>query len=123
MPESAYDCIVIGSGPGGYVAAIRAAQLGMSTAVIEKDAVGGRCLNYACIPAKAVLRVADVLAEIDDADEFGISVPERIRRLLEGLRAPRQGRQDPHRRRLRPVQEEQDRLHRGHGAAWPAAAR
>jgi dihydrolipoamide dehydrogenase len=77
MPESAYDCIVIGSGPGGYVAAIRAAQLGMSTAVIEKDAVGGRCLNYACIPAKAVLRVADVLAEIDDADEFGISVPER----------------------------------------------
>src|SRR5919107_802045 len=77
MPESAYDCIVIGSGPGGYVAAIRAAQLGMSTAVIEKDAVGGRCLNYACIPAKAVLRVADVLHEIDDADEFGISVPER----------------------------------------------
>ena len=77
MPECAYDCIVIGSGPGGYVAAIRAAQLGMSTAVIEKDAVGGRCLNYACIPAKAVLRVADVLHEIDDADEFGISVPER----------------------------------------------
>src|SRR5215213_3982659 len=77
MPESAYDCIVIGSGPGGYVAAIRAAQLGMSTAVIEKDAVGGRCLNYACIPAKAVLRVADVLHEIDDADEFGISVSER----------------------------------------------
>ena len=77
MPESAYDCIVIGSGPGGYVAAIRAAQLGMSTAVIEKDTVGGRCLNYACIPAKAVLRVADVLHEIDDADEFGISVPER----------------------------------------------
>ncbi len=77
MPESAYDCIVIGSGPGGYVAAIRAAQLGMSTAVIEKDTVGGRCLNYACIPAKAVLRVADVLAEIDEAEDFGISVPER----------------------------------------------
>ncbi len=77
MPESAYDCIVIGSGPGGYVAAIRAAQLGMSTAVIEKDQVGGRCLNYACIPAKAVLRVADVLHEIDEAEDFGISVPER----------------------------------------------
>src|SRR6476469_4576063 len=76
MPEQ-YDCIVIGSGPGGYVAAIRAAQLGMKTAVVEKDKVGGRCLNYACIPAKAVLRVADVLAEIDDADEFGIEVPER----------------------------------------------
>ena len=77
MPESAYDCIVIGSGPGGYVAAIRAAQLGMSTAVIEKDQVGGRCLNYACIPAKAVMRVADILHDIDEADDFGISVPER----------------------------------------------
>jgi dihydrolipoamide dehydrogenase len=74
MPESSYDCVVIGSGPGGYVAAIRAAQLGMKTAVIEKDRVGGRCLNYACIPAKAVLRVADVLSEIREADEFGIKV-------------------------------------------------
>jgi dihydrolipoamide dehydrogenase len=75
MPS--YDCIVIGSGPGGYVAAIRAAQLGMKTAVIEKDTVGGRCLNYACIPAKAVLRVADIVSEIDDADEFGIEVNGR----------------------------------------------
>jgi dihydrolipoamide dehydrogenase len=77
MPESAYDCIVIGSGPGGYVAAIRAAQLGMRTAVVEKDAIGGRCLNYACIPAKAVLRTADILSEIDDAAEFGIDVSGR----------------------------------------------
>ena len=61
MADSSFDCVVIGSGPGGYVAAIRAAQLGMKTAVIEKDQLGGRCLNYACIPAKAVLRVADVL--------------------------------------------------------------
>jgi dihydrolipoamide dehydrogenase len=76
MPESAYDTVVIGSGPGGYVAAIRSAQLGMTTAVIEKDLVGGRCLNYACIPAKAVLRVADVLSEIREADEFGITVGE-----------------------------------------------
>jgi dihydrolipoamide dehydrogenase len=72
MPDSSYDCLIIGSGPGGYVAAIRAAQLGMKTAVIENDKVGGRCLNYACIPAKAVLRVADVLSEVRDAGEFGI---------------------------------------------------
>ncbi len=74
MAESSYDCVVIGSGPGGYVAAIRAAQLGMKTAVVEKDQVGGRCLNYACIPAKAVLRVADVLSEVRHADDFGIKV-------------------------------------------------
>ena len=74
MLDSSYDCVIIGSGPGGYVAAIRAAQLGMKTAVIEKDKVGGRCLNYACIPAKAILRVADVLSEVRDAGEFGISV-------------------------------------------------
>ncbi len=74
MPDPSYDCVVIGSGPGGYVAAIRAAQLGMKTAVIERDRVGGRCLNYACIPAKAVLRSADVLSEIEEAGEFGIRV-------------------------------------------------
>ena len=77
MPESSYDCIVIGSGPGGYVTAIRAAQLGMKTAVVEKDKVGGRCLNYACIPAKAVLRAADLLTEIDEASDFGIDVSGR----------------------------------------------
>ena len=74
MPDNTFDVIVIGSGPGGYVTAIRAAQLGFKTAVIEKDKIGGRCLNYACIPAKAVLRTADVLAEIREAGEFGISV-------------------------------------------------
>jgi dihydrolipoamide dehydrogenase len=76
MASSSYDCVVIGSGPGGYVAAIRAAQLGLKTAVVESDVVGGRCLNYACIPAKAVLRVADVLQEVRDADDFGIKVAE-----------------------------------------------
>src|SRR5687768_14716798 len=77
MAQNAYDMIVIGSGPGGYVAAIRAAQLGLKTAVVEKDAVGGRCLNYACIPAKATLRAADVLSEVDDAGSFGIKVEGR----------------------------------------------
>jgi len=74
MPETSYDTIVIGSGPGGYVAAIRAAQLGKKTAVIEKGKVGGRCLNYACIPAKALLRSADLLSEIRNAEEFGLKV-------------------------------------------------
>jgi len=74
MTESSYDCIVIGSGPGGYVAAIRAAQVGFRTAVVEQDRVGGRCLNYACIPAKAVLRSADLLSEIRDAEEYGLRV-------------------------------------------------
>jgi dihydrolipoamide dehydrogenase len=76
MAESSYDCVVIGSGPGGYVAAVRAAQLGMRTAVVEKDQVGGRCLNYACIPAKAVLRSADILTEVREAGDFGIKVDE-----------------------------------------------
>src|SRR5258705_6814725 len=74
MAESSYDCIVIGSGPGGYVAAIRAAQLGLETAVVERDKVGGRCLNYACIPAKAVLRSADLLSEIRESGDFGLNV-------------------------------------------------
>jgi dihydrolipoamide dehydrogenase len=74
MPESKYDCIVIGSGPGGYVAAIRAAQLGVKTAVVEKENVGGRCLNEACIPAKSILRVAEVMDEVQHAKNFGITV-------------------------------------------------
>src|SRR4051812_15460043 len=76
MDDTSYDTIVIGSGPGGYVTAIRAAQLGMKTAVVEKDKVGGRCLNYACIPAKAVLRVADVLTEVEHGAQFGIQVQD-----------------------------------------------
>jgi dihydrolipoamide dehydrogenase len=77
MPDSSYDVIVIGSGPGGYVAAIRAAQLGLKTAVVERDKIGGRCLNYACIPAKAVLRTADILTEIEEAGDFGVDVDGR----------------------------------------------
>ena len=62
-----YDVVVIGAGPGGYVAAIRAAQLGMSTAVIEDDNVGGVCLNWGCIPSKSLLRNAEVLELVKNA--------------------------------------------------------
>ena len=70
---ASYDVIVIGGGPGGYVAAIRAAQLGQKTAVVERDKPGGRCLNYACIPAKTVLHTAEVFAEVSNGGaELGI---------------------------------------------------
>ena len=71
MPET-FDTIVIGGGPGGYVAAIRAAQLGQKTAVVERDKPGGRCLNYACIPAKTLLRTAEIYTEARDGAEIGI---------------------------------------------------
>jgi dihydrolipoamide dehydrogenase len=73
MPES-YDVIVIGGGPGGYVAAIRAAQLGRKTAVVERDKPGGRCLNYACIPAKTVLHSAELFDHAVNGAGLGIKV-------------------------------------------------
>ena len=69
-----YDVIVIGGGPGGYVAAIRSAQLGLKTAVVEKDKPGGRCLNYACIPAKTMLHTAEVLDHAQNGADLGIKV-------------------------------------------------
>jgi dihydrolipoamide dehydrogenase len=76
MSDDSFDCVVVGSGPGGYVAAIRAAQLQMRTAIVERDRIGGRCLNYACIPAKAVLRAADLVSEVREAAEFGVNAGE-----------------------------------------------
>ena len=67
-----FDTIVIGAGPGGYVAAIRAAQLGQKTAVVEKDKPGGRCLNYACIPAKTVLHSAEIFHEANNSADLGV---------------------------------------------------
>jgi dihydrolipoamide dehydrogenase len=69
-----YDVIVIGGGPGGYVAAIRSAQLGKKTAVVERDKPGGRCLNYACIPAKTMLHTAELLDHAQNGAELGIKV-------------------------------------------------
>jgi dihydrolipoamide dehydrogenase len=67
-----YDVVVLGSGPGGYVAAIRAAQLGFKTAIIERESLGGICLNWGCIPTKALLKSAQVLESIQHASDFGI---------------------------------------------------
>ena len=93
-----YDLVVIGTGPGGYVAAVRASQLGLRTAVVERDEPGGRCLNYACIPAKTLLRTAEVYEEARrGAAELGVNVKgvsldwekvherrEKVRKILTG---------------------------------------
>ena len=70
---SKYDVVIIGSGPGGYVAAIRAGQLGLRTAIIEREAVGGVCLNWGCIPSKSLLKNAEVLSLLRNAQNFGIT--------------------------------------------------
>ena len=72
--DKIYDVIIIGSGPGGYVAAIRASQLGLNTAVIEKDKLGGICLNWGCIPTKALLRASEINHIISETPDFGINV-------------------------------------------------
>ena len=76
MPEAkpAYDLIIVGSGPGGYVAAIRASQLGMKVAIVERAELGGICLNWGCIPTKALLRSSEVFHLISNAKEYGFSV-------------------------------------------------
>ena len=74
--QISYDLIVIGSGPGGYVAAIRAAQLGMRVAVVEKESLGGICLNWGCIPTKALLKSAQVFEYVKNAADYGIQVSE-----------------------------------------------
>lgn len=71
---SKYDIIVLGSGPGGYVAAIRASQLGFKTAVVEKESLGGVCLNWGCIPTKALLKSAEVFRYLQNAEDYGLSV-------------------------------------------------
>jgi len=71
--ELKYDVVVLGAGPGGYVAAIRSSQLGLKTAILEKEAVGGLCLNWGCIPSKSLLRNAQVLGLVKNASEFGIT--------------------------------------------------
>jgi dihydrolipoamide dehydrogenase len=76
MADTSFDLIVVGGGPGGYVAAIRAAQLGIKTAVVEREHMGGICLNWGCIPTKALLRTSEVYGLIKHADAYGLSVKD-----------------------------------------------
>jgi dihydrolipoamide dehydrogenase len=76
MADTSFDLIVVGGGPGGYVAAIRAAQLGLKTAVVEREHMGGICLNWGCIPTKALLRTSEVYGLIKHAEAFGLSVKD-----------------------------------------------
>ena len=86
-----YDIIVIGSGPGGYVAAIRASQLGKKVAVVEKAEVGGICLNWGCIPTKALLKSAQVYTYINHAENYGIKVEGEVRPEMEAVVARSRG--------------------------------
>jgi dihydrolipoamide dehydrogenase len=74
VADKSYDVIVVGSGPGGYVTAVRSAQLGLRTAIIEVDKLGGVCLNWGCIPTKALLRSAEIYRNVKNSDEYGIEI-------------------------------------------------
>ena len=71
---SKYDIIVLGSGPGGYVTAIRASQLGLKAAIVEKESLGGVCLNWGCIPTKALIKSAQVFEYLKHAEDYGLTV-------------------------------------------------
>ena len=71
-----YDIIIVGSGPGGYVTAIRASQLGFKTALVEKESLGGICLNWGCIPTKALLKSAQVFEYLNHANDYGLNIKE-----------------------------------------------
>ena len=112
-----YDLIVLGSGPGGYVAAIRAAQLGLKTAIVERELLGGICLNWGCIPTKALLRSAEVFHNMKHANAYGLQRRQDRGRPRRGRRAQPRGRQAAQPGRHAPDEEEQDRGAHGHGRA------
>ncbi|KLI63862.1 dihydrolipoyl dehydrogenase [Aurantiacibacter marinus] len=85
MADSNYDVIVLGSGPGGYVAAIRCAQLGLKTAIVERENLGGICLNWGCIPTKALLRSAEILHYAQHAADYGLKIAGTIEADLEAV--------------------------------------
>src|ERR1700741_632355 len=73
MTDTSFDIIIVGSGPGGYVTAIRAAQLGFKTAIVEREYLGGICLNWGCIPTKALLRSAEIFHYLQHAKDYGLA--------------------------------------------------
>ena len=83
--SNSYDIIIIGSGPGGYVAAIRAAQLGLKTAIVEREHLGGICLNWGCIPTKALLRSAEVMHLAENAGSYGLKLDGKISADIEAV--------------------------------------
>ena len=112
-----FDVIVVGGGPGGYVCAIRCAQLGLKTAVVERDRLGGICLNWGCIPTKALLRSSEIWHLMHRLNEFGFSADNfkfDIAKIV--ARSPRRVAAALQRRRL-PDEEAQDHRDRGRGQA------
>jgi dihydrolipoamide dehydrogenase len=77
LPDT-YDVLIIGAGPGGYVAAIRAAQLGLKTAVVDREHLGGICLNWGCIPTKALLRSAEIYHYLQHPKDYGLTVEGKV---------------------------------------------
>ena len=81
-----YDLVILGGGTGGYVAAIRAAQLGLKTAIVEKEKLGGTCLHKGCIPSKALLRSAEVYSTMKRSEEFGVHFKRGFTKFHKGTR-------------------------------------
>src|SRR6185436_10497174 len=77
LMADAFDVVVIGAGPGGYVTAIRASQLGLKTAIVEREALGGVCLNWGCIPTKALLKSGEVYEQLGHLGDYGLSIEGR----------------------------------------------
>ncbi len=123
MAAKSFDMIVIGAGPGGYVAAIRAAQLGLKVAIVEREHLGGICLNWGCIPTKALLRSSEVFHLMHRAKEFGLKADNIGYRSGRGGETLARGGQAAVRRHRPPDEEEQG--HRGDGRRprLPARAR
>ena len=124
MAEQVYDVLVIGAGPGGYVTAIRAAQLGLKTAVVEREHLGGICLNWGCIPTKALLRSAEIYHYATHGKAYGVTIEGKgwFRRGRDRAALARRIGSTQRRRRL-PAEEEQGRRDLGRGDDCQAACR